>query len=98
MAGLAFISRARQVAGLAPFFTVPVVASSISACAVRPYSMAMTTAREAQSGCRLGMETRLGRLPNRAMPMSDNPSSLTADPDKIIAAINRGHQVLDSIH
>jgi len=27
-----------------------------------------------------------------------NPFVWTADPDKIIAAANRGHQVLDSIH
>ncbi|RJT13255.1 IS630 family transposase, partial [Mesorhizobium waimense] len=26
------------------------------------------------------------------------PFSWTADPDKIIAAVKRGHQVLDSIH
>ena len=26
------------------------------------------------------------------------PSTWTADPDKIIAAVRRGHQVLDSIH
>ena len=26
------------------------------------------------------------------------PFSWTADPDKIIAAVRRGHQVLDSIH
>ena len=26
------------------------------------------------------------------------PFKWTADPDKIIAAVNRGHQVLDSIH
>jgi 2-hydroxychromene-2-carboxylate isomerase len=29
---------------------------------------------------------------------SAKPFIWTADPDKIIAAANRGHQVLDSIH
>ena len=31
---------------------------------------------------------------------NDNPKPFTwtADPDKIIAAVKRGHQVLDSIH
>jgi len=28
----------------------------------------------------------------------DDPFTWTADPDKIIAAVKRGHQVLDSIH
>jgi len=29
---------------------------------------------------------------------SPKPFTWTADPDKIIAAVKRGHQVLDSIH
>ncbi|MSP68305.1 MAG: IS630 family transposase, partial [Alphaproteobacteria bacterium] len=29
---------------------------------------------------------------------SPRPFTWTADPDKIIAAVKRGHQVLDSIH
>ena len=29
---------------------------------------------------------------------SQHPSTWTADPDKIIAAVRRGHQALDSVH
>jgi hypothetical protein len=29
---------------------------------------------------------------------NDKPFTWTADPDKIVAAVKRGHQVLDSIH
>ena len=31
-------------------------------------------------------------------PADAKPFRWTADPDKIIAAVRRGHQVLDSIH
>ena len=30
--------------------------------------------------------------------MTQKPFVWTADPDKIIAAVNRGHQALESIH
>jgi hypothetical protein len=38
---------------------------------------------------------------NRLLAETNNnpkPFTWTADPDKIIAAVRRGHQVLDSIH
>jgi hypothetical protein len=38
---------------------------------------------------------------NRFLAETNNnpkPFTWTADPDKIIAAVRRGHQVLDSIH
>ncbi len=37
-------------------------------------------------------------MPCRAHNRHPKPLSWTADPDKIIAAVKRGHQALDSIH
>jgi len=50
---------------------------------------------------RTGISITLMPAINRFVAETNNdpiPFTWTADPDKIIAAVRRGHQVLDSIH
>ncbi len=54
-----------------------------------------------QTGVNIARRSTLQVAINRFLDeTNDNPKPFTwtADPDKIIAAVKRGHQVLDSIH
>lgn len=44
------------------------------------------------------LQAAINRFLDKHNASNPKPFNWTADPDKIIAAVRRGHQVLDSIH
>jgi hypothetical protein len=64
--------------------------SSFSYCALSPFHL--SAGRSVTD-----LQTAINRFLEEHNRQS-RPFTWTADPDKIIAAVRRGHQVLDSIH
>ena len=80
-----------------PFHSTPTSASWLNA--VEGFFAKLSRRRLKRGAFRslADLQAAINRLVNETND-DQNPFTWTADPNKIIAAVRRGHQVLDSLH